>query len=53
VHSLTAAPVAARRAGVFLMSPLLHSLTRNVSEDSVIAMIVGLCCTHLCLYDYK
>jgi 4-amino-4-deoxy-L-arabinose transferase-like glycosyltransferase len=40
-------------AGVYLMSPMLHSLTRNVSEDSVIAMIVGLCITHLFLHDYK
>lgn len=39
--------------GVYLMSPMLHSLTRNISEDSVIAMIVGLCITHLFLYDYK
>lgn len=39
--------------GVYLMSPMLHSLTRNVSEDSVIAMIVGLCVTHLFLHDYK
>jgi hypothetical protein len=40
-------------AGVYLMSPMLHSLTRNVSEDSVIAMIAGLCITHLFLHDYK
>lgn len=40
-------------AGVYLMSPMLHSLTRNVSEDSVIAMIVGLCIMHLFLHDYK
>lgn len=40
-------------AGVYLMSPMLHSLTRNISEDSVIAMIVGLCVTHLFLHDYK
>lgn len=39
--------------GVYLLSPMLHSLTRNVSEDSVIAMIVGLCVTHLALHDYK
>lgn len=46
------APMAAP-AGVYLMSPMLHSLTRNVSEDSVIAMIAGLCITHLFLHDYK
>jgi predicted phage gp36 major capsid-like protein len=40
-------------AGVLLMSPLLRSLTRNISEDSVIAMIAGLCILHLFLYDYK
>jgi phosphatidylinositol glycan class C protein len=40
-------------AGVYLMSPMLHSLTRNISEDSVIAMIVGLCVLHLFLHDYK
>uniref|UniRef100_A0A383WEY0 Phosphatidylinositol N-acetylglucosaminyltransferase subunit C n=1 Tax=Tetradesmus obliquus TaxID=3088 RepID=A0A383WEY0_TETOB len=39
--------------GVYLLSPMLHSLTRNVSEDSVIAMIVGLCVTHLALHDYN
>jgi hypothetical protein len=32
---------------------MLHSLTRNVSEDSVIAMIAGLCTLHLFLHDYK
>lgn len=39
--------------GVYLMSPMLHTLTKNISEDSVIAMIVGLCITHLFLHDYK
>lgn len=39
--------------GVYLMSPMLHSLTKNISEDSVIAMIVGLCALHLFLYDYR
>lgn len=47
------AGVPAWDTGVYLMSPMLHSLTRNVSEDSVIAMIVGLCVTHLFLHDYK
>lgn len=40
-------------AGVYLMSPMLHTLTKNVSEDSVIAMIVGLSVLHLFLHDYK
>lgn len=48
----TAAP-RRRVPGVYLMSPLLHSLTRNISEDSVIALITGLCIMHLALHDYK
>lgn len=39
--------------GVYLLSPLLHSLTRTISEDSVIAMTVGLLILHLYLHDYK
>eukprot|EP00878_Enallax_costatus_P005691 GHUV01005968.1.p1 GENE.GHUV01005968.1~~GHUV01005968.1.p1 ORF type:complete len:398 (+),score=100.30 GHUV01005968.1:2189-3382(+) len=39
--------------GVYLMSPMLHTLTKNISEDSVIAMIVGLCILHLFLHDYN
>eukprot|EP00879_Flechtneria_rotunda_P013359 GHRR01013949.1.p1 GENE.GHRR01013949.1~~GHRR01013949.1.p1 ORF type:complete len:178 (+),score=53.64 GHRR01013949.1:913-1446(+) len=35
------------------MSPLLHTLTNNISDDSVIAMIVGLCIIHLFLHDYN
>jgi hypothetical protein len=38
--------------GVYLMSPMLHSLTKNISEDSVIALIVGLYILHLFLYNY-
>ena len=40
-------------AGVYLLSPLLHSLTRSISEDSIIAMAVGLLILHLYLHDYK
>lgn len=39
--------------GVYLLSPLLHSLTRTISEDSIIAMTVGLLILHLYLHDYK
>ncbi len=35
------------------MCPLLHSLTANISADSVIATTVGLCVLHLALHDYK
>lgn len=40
-------------AGVYLLSPLLHSLTRTISEDSIIAMTAGLLILHLYLHDYK
>jgi hypothetical protein len=40
-------------AGVLFLSPLLHSLTRTVSEDSVIALTVLLLMAHLFLHDYK
>lgn len=35
------------------MCPLLHSLTANISADSVIATTAGLCVLHLALHDYK
>lgn len=40
-------------AGVYLLSPLLRTLTKTVSEDSVIAMTAGLLILHLYLHDYK
>eukprot|EP00877_Chromochloris_zofingiensis_P010970 jgi/Chrzof1/6126/Cz17g10210.t1 len=39
--------------GVYLLSPLLHSLTRTISEDSIIAMTTGLLILHLYLHDYN
>lgn len=40
-------------AGVYLLAPLLRTLTKTVSEDSVIAMTAGLLILHLYLHDYK
>ena len=40
-------------SGVYFLSPLLHSLTRTISTDSVVAMTVGLLLLHLFLHDYK
>ena len=39
--------------GVLCFSPLLHTLTKTVSEDSVIALTVLLLLLHLFLHDYK
>ncbi|MEW5299270.1 MAG: hypothetical protein WDW38_003365 [Sanguina aurantia] len=39
--------------GVYLLSPLLHTLTRTVSTDSVLAMTAVLLLTHLSLHDYN
>lgn len=39
--------------GVYLLSPLLRTLTKTVSEDSVIAMTAGLLILHLYLHDYN
>jgi phosphatidylinositol glycan class C protein len=38
---------------VYLLSPLLHTLTRTISEDSVIALTVCSLLLHLALHDYK
>jgi phosphatidylinositol glycan class C protein len=38
---------------VYLLSPLLRTLTKTISEDSVIAMTAGLLMLHLYLHDYK
>ena len=39
--------------GVYLLAPLLHSLARTVSQDSVAAMAAGLLLAHLFLHDYN
>ena len=39
--------------GVLCFSPLLHTLTKTVSEDSVIALTVLLLLLHLFRHDYK
>jgi len=39
--------------GVYLLAPMLRTLTKTVSEDSVIAMTAGLLIVHLYLHDYK
>ncbi len=39
--------------GVYFLSPLLHTLTRNISSDSVVALAAALLALHLYLYDYK
>lgn len=39
--------------GVHLLAPLLHSLARTVSPDSVVAMAAGLMLAHLFLHDYN
>jgi hypothetical protein len=46
-------PARSTPAGVYLLSPLLRTLTKTISEDSVIAMTVGLLIIHLYLHDYK
>jgi hypothetical protein len=38
---------------VYLLSPLLHSLMRSVSGDSVAALGTGLAAAHLALHDYR
>ncbi|GAX85173.1 hypothetical protein CEUSTIGMA_g12591.t1, partial [Chlamydomonas eustigma] len=40
-------------AGVYCLSPLLHSLARTVSEDSVIALTALLLLIHVFLHDYN
>jgi phosphatidylinositol glycan class C protein len=40
-------------AGVYLLSPLMHTLTRTISEDSIIALTVCALLAHLALHDYK
>ena len=39
--------------GVYCLSPLLHTLAKTVSEDSIIALAVMLNLMHLFLHDYK
>ncbi|KAL0054305.1 hypothetical protein WJX82_006881 [Trebouxia sp. C0006] len=39
-------------AGVYLMSPLLQTLTSSVSSDSIVALVCGLLTMHLYLHDY-
>mmetsp|Transcript_4888 Transcript_4888/g.10496 ORF Transcript_4888/g.10496 Transcript_4888/m.10496 type:complete len:417 (+) Transcript_4888:76-1326(+) len=39
--------------GVFFLSPLLHTLTRTVSADTIIALTVLLLLGHLVLHDYN
>lgn len=40
-------------AGVYFMSPLLQTLTRSVSSDSIVALVCGLLVMHLYLHDYS
>ncbi|GBF92993.1 phosphatidylinositol N-acetylglucosaminyltransferase subunit C [Raphidocelis subcapitata] len=39
--------------GVYLLAPMLRTLTKTVSEDSVVAMTAGLLVLHLYLHDYN
>ena len=39
--------------GVYLLSPLLHTLMRTISEDTVIALTAFLLAGHLYLNDYS
>ncbi len=40
-------------SGVFGLSPLLQTLARTVSGDSIVALTVALLTVHLFLHDYK
>lgn len=37
---------------LFLMAPVLHTLTRSVAEDSVISLAICLAVVHLAAFDY-
>ncbi|WOL04044.1 phosphatidylinositol N-acetylglucosaminyltransferase subunit C [Canna indica] len=40
-------------SGLYILAPIYHILTRSISSDSILALIVSLLIVHLFLHDYS